>query len=593
MFEIAFLMATALVCPVTSLPHTYGQVPAGQTDASETQKEPTVEQKVDRYLASLPEPFNGTVLLAVGDKILINKGYGLADRSYDIPNTPDTKYEIASVTKHFTAVLVLKVVELGLLDLDATIDRYLPDYPKEKAGKITIHHLLLHQSGIPHHYKGIPNYFGFHDRIFHTPKEYLRLFRNADLAHKPGEGVTYTSPGYYVLGVILEIVSGKSYAELLEEHILVPLEMRSTCVDNNLTVLKNMAVGYKKGLSGYVSAPKEEQSNRLAAGDIVSTTEDLYRFQRAVNTEGGGILTRKSMRLLLEPQLRLSDELVASYFGALGNRSWDAGRGGARFFGIGMGGSKGYRSFVRRYIELDACFVVLSNIQNDRTMTQEMFDYLETVLFEEMQITTERRTASATPPDDPSAVDIDPAYLAACEGFYQTRKGDAFIGVFRDGDKLFSQRLYDKWGFEDVARDELIFIGEDMFAVRDEPALRYRIAKLSAADRYVVTVLENGRIRWVARKIDTVPDVDLVDYPGLYYSVELRKTYRFARKEDRLTVSDFLNRGETTLVPLRADLFGCRHGFLVFHRYDDGTIRDFHYRSQEVDHVFGSLFIRK
>ena len=553
----------------------------------------SVEEQIDRYVASLPDPFSGTILLAVGDKILMNKGYGLANRSYDIPNTADTKYEIASTTKHFTAVLVLKMAEKGLLDLDATIDRYLPDYPKDKAGKIKIRHLLLHQSGIPHHYKGIPDYFGFHDRIFHTPREYLRLFGDRDLVHEPGEGVTYTSPGYFVLGVVLEAVTGKSYAELLEEHILVPLKMKNTCVDNNLTVLKNVASGYKKGLAGHVMALREEQSNRLAAGDMVSTTGDLYRFQRAMNEKGGKVLTEEYLRMLFEPQLRLSHDLMASYFGAIGTRSWDAGKGRTRFFGIGMGGSWGYRSFLRRYIELDACFVVLSNVQNDRAMGHQMFDYLEAVLFEEMIIPAQK-ARMVVAPSDPSRLPVDAALLPGYEGFYRT-EDETFIGVFHNGRTLFAQRFYDKWGFDDVVRDELIpvFGTDGLFRVRETPGYLYRFTKPPSSQGYNLNLIQMRQAMRRATPIPFKSTFDLSEYAGLYYSVELQKTYRFTETEGRLNVSDFLVPGGTTFAPLRENLMSGELGFLVFHRYEDGTIRNFHFRSQEVDHLHGSFFIKK
>ncbi|MFZ0034458.1 MAG: serine hydrolase, partial [Sedimentisphaerales bacterium] len=221
----------------------------------------SVEEKIDQYIRSLPEPFSGTILLAVGDKILMNKGYGMADIGYGIPNTGKTKYQIASTTKHFTSVLVLQMAEKGIIDLNATIDTYLPDYPKDKASKITVHHLLLHQSGIPHHINGIDNYLDVQTRLFHTQNEYLKLFCDKKLVHEPGQGTTYSTPGYFLLGVILEKASSKSYAELLEENILKPLGMKDTFVGNNRTIHKDMATGYMKGLDGLVLANVEDMSN--------------------------------------------------------------------------------------------------------------------------------------------------------------------------------------------------------------------------------------------------------------------------------------------------------------------------------------------
>ncbi len=137
------------------------------------------------------------------------------------------------------------MAEEGLLDLDATIDTYLPYFPKKNASRITVRHLLEHKSGIPHHFIGIPRYFEVHDKYFHTPIEHMKHFWDIELLHEPGEGLTYSSPGYYVLGIILETVSEKSYAELLEENIFCPLGMENSHVHNNRSIHKNMATGYQ------------------------------------------------------------------------------------------------------------------------------------------------------------------------------------------------------------------------------------------------------------------------------------------------------------------------------------------------------------
>ena len=170
------------------------------------------------------------------------------------------------------------MVEKGIINLDDTINKFFSDGPIEKTSKITIRHLLLHQSGIPQCYFGFPDYLSIHSKLFHTHQEYLQLIWNSKLKHAPGKGFTYSTPGYYLLGVILEKASNKSYAELLKENILDPLKMENTFVDNNLMIQKNMAIGYQKGITGIVTARKNEQSNHFAAGDLISTSMDLFRF---------------------------------------------------------------------------------------------------------------------------------------------------------------------------------------------------------------------------------------------------------------------------------------------------------------------------
>lgn len=114
----------------------------------------------------------------------------------------------------------------------------------------------------------------------------MKHFWDIELLYKPGERPTYTSPGYYVLGVILETVSEKSYAELLEENIFDPLAMKNTHVHNNRTIHENMATGYQKGLEGYALVGIEEESTRLAAGNILSTAKRSVPFSGNIGFRG-------------------------------------------------------------------------------------------------------------------------------------------------------------------------------------------------------------------------------------------------------------------------------------------------------------------
>ena len=204
-------------------------------------------ENVDRIINSQDDLFSGVVFVAAGDQVLFNKGYGLADREFDVPNRPDTKFKIGSITKVFTAVLTMKLIELGIVDLDRPVSAYLTEFPQRNGQRITVRHLLNHTFGIPQRFIGIPAYFTKNDKYFQTPREYYSHFWETALAHEPGEQQTYSSPGYHLLSVILERASGRSYGELLDEHLLGPLGMKDTTVDNNLTVLPLLAKEYKKG----------------------------------------------------------------------------------------------------------------------------------------------------------------------------------------------------------------------------------------------------------------------------------------------------------------------------------------------------------
>ena len=190
------------------------------------------------------DQFNGSILVADKGDVIYSKGLGLANMEWDIPNASDTKHRLGSITKQFTAALILQFVEQGKLDLNAPIAKYLKNYPKAQGDKITIHHLLTHSAGIPN-YTSLETFQDIY-RNPYTPKEFLTVFQDSVLEFNPGEKFAYSNSGYFLLGVILEEVSGKSYETLLHENILSPLNMTATGYDHHDRILKNRATGYFK-----------------------------------------------------------------------------------------------------------------------------------------------------------------------------------------------------------------------------------------------------------------------------------------------------------------------------------------------------------
>jgi CubicO group peptidase (beta-lactamase class C family) len=549
----------------------------------------SIEKKLDNYINLLPDKFSGTILIAIGDKILINKGYGMANIECNISNKSNTKYEIGSVTKHFTAILTLKMAEKGLVDLNATIDKYLPDYPKEFASKITIHHLLMHQSGIGQHYNIIPEYFDGQDKKFHTQQEYLQLFWDKKLAHEPGQGYTYSSPGYYLLAVILEKVAKKSYAELLQEYIFNPLDMNSSSVANNLTIIKDKATGYKKGISGLVNNRNEEESNCLGAGDIISTTTDLYKFQKIFTPKADSILTKEYKDLLIKPQTPTftgydGNKIFLSYSAEISPVSYNDGKETLNIiWDKSEGSSYGYRARVTRFMEKDACYVVLSNIQTDRSMTTDMYNYIEDLLFENLNINI-KKVKNTDTWDAISYKSKIP--FNSYEGFYKI-SNNSFIQVIVDNNILTSRSFQSGNGFDNVAQNELIPERENIFRVKGQEGLRYFFTKDSLNRNYVIIQKDTAKI------IINNTNQDLLDYTGIYYSVELQKSFNFEVKGNNLITGNFLNKDNVVFVPLEIDLFGCKYGFLIFHRYPDGKIRDFKFSNESLDALFGSTFIKE
>jgi CubicO group peptidase (beta-lactamase class C family) len=243
----------------------------------------TKAQKIEALLGQYHEygQFNGAALVAENGKVIFKKGFGMANMEWDIPNMPDTKFRIGSITKQFTAMLVMQLVEQGKLKLDGKMSDYLPDYPKSTGDKVTIHHLLTHSSGIPS-YTGFPNFFRDLSRDPYTPEAFVKTFADSALQFEPGSKFLYNNSGYFLLGAIVEKASGKSFEQALAENILTPLNMKNTGYDHHETVLKKRAAGYEKRLGDYTNAAYLDMSLPYAAGSMYSTVEDLFLWDQAL-----------------------------------------------------------------------------------------------------------------------------------------------------------------------------------------------------------------------------------------------------------------------------------------------------------------------
>lgn len=238
--------------------------------------------------AAAADTFSGAVLVAKDGQPIFRKAYGLANKSTNTPNSVETKFNIGSLSKMFTAVAVAQLAESGKLSFTDTVGKHLQDYPnKTVAEKVTIHHLLTHTSGIGDYQNAA--YLSNLDKM-RTVAELLPLFVNDPLAFEPGAKWAYSNAGYVVLGLIIEKVSGQSYFDYVKEHIFRPAGMVNTDSYEKDKNVSNLAVGYMKmGPDGRPdpSAPRRENtSTRPAkgspAGGAYSTVDDLLRFSLAL-----------------------------------------------------------------------------------------------------------------------------------------------------------------------------------------------------------------------------------------------------------------------------------------------------------------------
>jgi len=319
--------------------------------------------------------FNGSVLVSEHGEVIYKKGFGMANMEWDIPNQPNTKHRLGSISKQFTAMLILQLAAEGKLDLQAPVTTYLPDYPKSTGDIITTHHLLTHTSGIPN-YTAFPRFFQDESRNPYTPDEFVKKFQDSVLDFTPGEKFSYSNSGYFLLGVLIEKISGKSYEEMLHEKIFTPLSMNDSGFDHHKDILKNRATGYEKNGNNYVNSNYLDMSIPYAAGSLYSTVEDLYLWDQSLYTNK--LLPKKYMDLYFKPQIPAFGRHYAYGWG-VGKQA--IGKSTDSIYVIGHGGGiNGFNTLITRIPEDNALIVLLNN--TGRATLNVMTEAISAILYD-------------------------------------------------------------------------------------------------------------------------------------------------------------------------------------------------------------------
>jgi CubicO group peptidase (beta-lactamase class C family) len=320
---------------------------SGRTWSQPKVESGSLESNVDAYIKPFLEikGFSGTVLVAKQGRILLRKGYGLANYELGVLNTPETKFHIASVSKSFTAAAIMILVERGVLNTGDPLSKFIPDYPE--GDKITVHHLLVHTSGIPN-VNSFPDY-NDKSKFPQTPAALVEMFKNKPLTMKPGERYSYSNSNYNVLAFIIEKVSGKSYGEFLRETIFDPLGMKDTGHDGKAgALISNRASGYAPvGPTDLENPPYLDWTIKTGNGSLYSTVDDLYKWDRALYTEK--ILKKSTL-----------DKVFTPHVEGVGYGWFVSKRLNRRVIRM-SGRSPGFQCEIHRYIDDDTCVIVLSN----------------------------------------------------------------------------------------------------------------------------------------------------------------------------------------------------------------------------------------
>lgn len=220
-------------------------------------------------------------LVAKNGQIIYQKAFGMANLELNVPMQPDMVFRIGSITKQFTAVAILQLMEQGKLSLQDDITKFIPDYTTQ-AYTITIEHLLTHTSGIKS-YTGIPEIMK-NIRMDMKPEELIAQFKNQPMEFAPGTKWNYNNSGFFLLGYIIEKVTGMTYAEYIQENFFTPLGMTSSCYGSDTKIIKNRAYGYQPGDDGVVNSDYCSMTQPYSAGSIMSTVGDLFKWHQAVHS---------------------------------------------------------------------------------------------------------------------------------------------------------------------------------------------------------------------------------------------------------------------------------------------------------------------
>ncbi|KEQ29372.1 hypothetical protein N180_07440 [Pedobacter antarcticus 4BY] len=260
--------------------------------------------------------FDGSILIGKGSKVIYAHQYGLANRQFHVPITSTTKFPVASITKLYTAILILKLQEEKKLDINKTIDQYIPDILPESSTKITIKQLLTHTSGLPKE-----KIAAYKTRFNIT--EFIEKNIVDTLLTKPGTRYDYNNVNYILLGAIIESVSGKNWRQVLSEKIIQPLSLENTGLIQTDSVINNLAYGYHNYAFGDLPAkPLKNDAfiymeNYATAGAIFTTPEELFKLHLALAENK--LLNSTSKKLMYAPEINLGLVDGTPYFVTLGS----------------------------------------------------------------------------------------------------------------------------------------------------------------------------------------------------------------------------------------------------------------------------------
>lgn len=508
-------------------------------------------RELDAYFSAsyaADEP-GAAVLVRRGDQVLLRKGYGMADLEQNLPMTPDRVFRIGSITKQFTAVAILLLEQDGKLDLKAPITRYLPGYPAETGDTITVEHLLHHTSGVPS-YTDEP---GWLDKVIQdmTPDEMIARWQDKPLEFEPGARWKYSNSGYFMLGAIVEKVSGMSYEDFVERRIFQPLGMTSSDYGAHARIIPRRARGYHRGEDGYVNAPYLSMTQPYAAGSLLSTVDDLARWDAALRE--AEILPKEALEHAWTTA-HLNDGKATAY-----GYGWGLSEiAGHRVVHHG-GGIHGFATMTIHLPEEKIFVAVLSNNPQHQPSPSDLAQAATSALLGE--------------PWKLEPVAIDPAKLADYVGVYRINEDETRVVTVEDG-ALHTQR-------SGSARLVAAPVGEDAFGYESNLSRFHFERGADGAVTHMVMVAWGAEPERAERTDEAIPEgpktaaVDPAIYDTYAGNYELVPGFVLnVRREGDQLITQATGQGPIEIFPESETVFfnqaiGAK---LTFVRGDDGSV---------------------
>jgi CubicO group peptidase (beta-lactamase class C family) len=511
-----------------------------------------LSQRVDQLFSKYDKKDSpGCAVGVIRDgRLVYKRGYGMANLDFNVPNSPVTVFNVASMSKQFTAASIILLAQQRKISFDDDIRKYIPEIP-DYGTPITIRQLAYHTSGL-RDYTDLIELSADRIENIHTDQDILRMLaRQKRLNFKPGERHLYSNSGYVLLGLIVERVTGKTLRAFENEFIFQPLGMTNTLVyDDRTMVVKNRASGYVAKDDGSYQM-RASLWDRVGDGGVLTTVEDLFLWdQNFYNPKVGNL---ELINLMTTPGTLTSGEKIAYTFGLEPTR----------YKGLPVimhGGSiRGFRAQMYRFPEQKFSVICLCN-NGSISPTSIIEKVADIYLADHFKSSDTARKES--PRDPPKTIQLSENELARFAGVFATPSGE------------FARRLYVKtgklWYYEGENEYELAPLGENRFIMLGVPE---KIEVVVSPSRMVLTIDDGRSIVYEAVK----PALEqLAEYTGRYYSEELDTDYTLTVQGNKLVARKKIG-DDLILAPQFADVFGDSNSLISarFMRDPNGRVTGF------------------